>query len=156
MVKFDLTDPAGQSSLRKLLQRERPSYGHAAPPCGTMSRARDNPIPLALQRLGAPSPPPLRSKAFRAGLPSKAGLDLQKVTLANALADYVGEVMEEFHDEGILFTIENPLNSYLWLLPRYVRLAKLPGVRMIRRGESTQASSAYDKPPAAIHEDVGT
>ena len=101
VVRFDLTDVKGQASIRRLLLEERPAYAHAAPPCGTMSRARDKPIPLALRRLGAPCPPPLRSNRFPEGLPSLSGLDLQKVTLANTLADFVGEVMEEFMVWGV-------------------------------------------------------
>ena len=125
-------DDAGQAALRELLRREETRYTHAAPPCGTLSRARENLVPLALQRLGAPSPPPLRSNAFLEGLPPLKGLDLHKVTLANRLAYFVAEVMAALHEKGVFFTVENPLNSFLWLLPPFLRLAALAGVRLIK------------------------
>ena len=130
--RFDLTDQLGQQAVRQLLADEPPVYLHAGPPCGTMSRAREKPVPQALQRLGAPNPQPLRSNEHPCGLPTLEGLDLLKVTLANRLSDFVADVVLSVYHRKAYFTIENPLNSYLWMRPAYVSLARLPGVRFVR------------------------
>ena len=97
-----------------------------------MSRAREKLVPAALQRLGAPNPRPLRSNDYPDGLPDLEGLDLIKVKLANKLSDFVAEVVLDMHQRRAFFTVENPLNSYLWARPSYASLARLPGIRIIR------------------------
>ena len=72
-VKADLSSETGQTMIRQIMQSPRFHFLHAAPPCGTCSRARSIPIPLAQRLRGAPAPVPLRSDAFPAGLPDLSG-----------------------------------------------------------------------------------
>lgn len=94
-VSIDLTHP---DCLRELLDMVGDPncvfYLHAAPPCGTASRARERRMPFRLRKRGAPEPKPLRSEKFPHGLPSLQGLDKIKVDKANAIykkhcTDYV-------------------------------------------------------------------
>ena len=55
-----------------------------------------------------------------------------KVTLANQLPEFVVEVIWDLYHQRVFFTVESPLNSYLWLLPQYMAIAALPGVRFVR------------------------
>ena len=88
-----------------------------APPCGTSPRARDKPIPRWLQRLGVPSPPPLRSAEHPSGLPHLQGRDRARVEQANACYSVAARVFVYAHRCGAFVFIENPTNSYVWQVP---------------------------------------
>lgn len=79
-----------------------------APQCGTASRARDRPIPKWL-RQGIPSPPPALRKA-------------------NACCATAAKVFVHGHQNGVFVFIENPTNSYIWLVPCIAALFALEGV----------------------------
>ena len=51
-MALDLSIDSGWVLLHRLLQDGKIAYVHAAPPCGTASRARDKPVPLKLRRKG--------------------------------------------------------------------------------------------------------
>ena len=99
-----------------------------APPCGTASRARDKPIPAWLRRQGVPSPPPLRSAQYPSGLPDLHGTDLTRVELANACYATAARVFKYGHLKGVYVFIENPTNSYMWMVPCIAELFQLAGV----------------------------
>ncbi len=70
ILQLDLTDPADQEQLMHLLATHNVKYVHMGPPCGTYTRARGKPISAHLLKAGCPSPQPLRSEQYPAGLPN--------------------------------------------------------------------------------------
>lgn len=113
-VCIDLADDSSCEQLLQLL--ENPGYliyVHAAPPCGTCSKARHRRISKELQARGVPDPKPLRSNKFPHGLPSLKGIGLKRVTTANSIYKNVAKFLTHF-GHAIIFTIENPRNSYMW------------------------------------------
>ncbi len=112
----DLTAPNGQAYVRSLFQKYNVVYVHMAPPCGTMSRARERRVPKHLVASGAPDPQPLRSVDHPEGLPGLSEFDQMKVGKANILASFCADLAKFCLDKEIGFTIENPRNSYLWQL----------------------------------------
>jgi hypothetical protein len=103
------------------------AYIHAAVPCGTASRARDKPIPSKFLRAGAPQPRPLRSEKWPRGLPGLSSNEEMRVKMANEIYDFVCLLFIEYHHK-LLWTLENPFNSYFWMVDTAVLLAQLPGV----------------------------
>ena len=89
---------------------------HAAPPCGTCSAAREKPIP-AFERLGFPSPKPLRSAQYPYGLPTLNGLDQVRVEAANTLYALVDRLVRLACALKLSISVENPANSWFWSLP---------------------------------------
>ena len=129
ITRIDLTTVAGQEVVLLELSHQNVVYVHFAPPCGTMSRAREKPISRWARSQGAPEPRPLRSDANPEGLPHLAGLDKAKVASANELANFTARLCTLLHSRGVFFTIENPRRSHLWQLASFQTLAALPGVR---------------------------
>ena len=80
VVELDLRKQSTWTFLEHLVRSRRPFHFHAAPPCGTASRARDRPI--ADDNHG---PPPLRSEDFPTGFPWLDGIWKDKVDSANAI-----------------------------------------------------------------------
>ena len=129
VIRIDLTTPMGQSAVLSELAHQQVVYVHLAPPCGTMSRAREKPIGKWARLQVALEPRPLRSDANPEGLPHLAGLDKAKLASANELADFTARLCTLLHSRGVFFTIENPRRSHLWQLASFQTLAALPGVR---------------------------
>ena len=77
--------------------------------CGTASRAR-------LRRLNKTvhGPPRLRSSRFPDGIPGASGLHLVKLRAANSLYSFMRRLIKRMHQEGVVWTVENPLTSFLW------------------------------------------
>ena len=94
-----------------------------APSCGTCSLARN--IKLR-DKNGRPlrGPVPLRSESFPEGLPGLKGTNLLRVSLANRLYDFVGQVVEEAIKLGLLVVVENPRSSLFWRTRFWKRVAK--------------------------------
>ena len=69
VVLMDLTCPEAQATVLGWYRSGRVSYMHAAPPCGTMSMARERPVPKQFRRRGAPEPRPLHTPAEPYGIP---------------------------------------------------------------------------------------
>ena len=91
------------------------AFIHAAPPCGTCSRAR--------QIRNHPSDPPvLRTEAHPMGLPQLTGVNLEKVRLANTLYDKLVRFLVVATKRKILWSVENPKNSLLWEIPFFAEL----------------------------------
>ena len=121
----DVRAPASRAELRAQLVRTMFSWW--APECKSFSRARGRPIP------GASSwPPALRSAAHPHGLPGLAAgrrsADYKKVEDGNAVAEVTTTEATCSHQDGRAFAVENPAESYFWLLQATIALASLPGV----------------------------
>ena len=82
-------------------------FCHAAPPCGTCSRARELPG----------GPPPLRNEIYPWGFDDLSPDQRARVDAANKIYIGLAKFIEFLILQGIFFAIENPENSLLWLLP---------------------------------------
>lgn len=127
-IQLDLTKEESHLILRKAAQSGRLKYVHAGPPCGTAARSREIPVPQWKKDLGAPEPKPLRSDTHPHGIPGLSGIDRTKVELANMIYKFVAKFMHFIHDLGILWSVENPRRSIMWLTSWFQVLARLPGV----------------------------
>ena len=127
-IVLDLSKVSSASFIKDKIDRNTVFFIPMAPPCGTASRARDKPIPLWLRKRGVPSPPPLRSEEYPAGLPDLRGQNLVRVELANACYETAASVFRHAHRRQVFAFIENPQNSYMWLVPCVAELFQLEGV----------------------------
>lgn len=116
-VILDLSDPAQAQIIINLLRSGNVAAIHAGVPCGTASRAREIALPG-----GRKGPPQLRSKEFPWGIPGIGPIDQLKVDKANLIYKNVATILDVAIELGILVSIENPKNSYLWDLPWYSNL----------------------------------
>ena len=114
IVSLDLTTDTGRQILLRLLQHPRLFAIHMGLPCGTASRAREKPIPQELQEQGVPSPPQLRSAENPLGMPGLSELNQKKVDSANALYSLAIDILVEVIPRGVVVSIENPWNSWMW------------------------------------------
>ena len=89
-------------------------FCHAAPPCGTCSRARELPG----------GPPPLRNEAYPWGFDDLTPEQSARVEAANTIYRGLAAFVELLISLGIYFAIENPANSLLWLLPIWDKILK--------------------------------
>jgi hypothetical protein len=96
-ILVDLTTAMGQDLIFEMLAQSPVVFVHMSPPCGTASRARDKRLPKGCDPL------PLRSNAYPSGLPSLAGLNLERVTKANVLYSFCAEVAVRCSRRGILW-----------------------------------------------------
>eukprot|EP00435_Cladocopium_sp_Y103_P067991 s171_g30.t2 len=106
-------------------------------PCGTASRAREKPVSATLRAQGAPNPPPLRSATCPLGLPNLGPVNQARVDSANKLYTLAVEVLLFCHRRGIILSIENPANSWLW--------AALVQLTMLHSSEAAAAYNALEK-----------
>lgn len=114
IVSLDLTSDSAQSILWTILDAPNLVGVHMGLPCGTASRARDQPIPEALRRQGVPNPPPLRSAEDPFGLPHLRKHHQVRVDSANILYKLGFQVDLHCLGKNIVVSIENPANSWLW------------------------------------------
>jgi hypothetical protein len=123
-ILLDLTNVNDQAVLRRAVEQGLIWVVHAAPPCGTATRARDRPIPQWLKDQGAPEPKPLRSQQEPQGLASLEGTDLLRVQAANLIYEIVAEVCLIMDARGRYWCIENPANSWMWQTKWLKKLAE--------------------------------
>eukprot|EP00435_Cladocopium_sp_Y103_P069508 s291_g33.t1 len=137
IVALDLTAKAGVDVMWDILNTPGVGAVHLGLPCGTSSRAREVPLPKALQMSGIPEPPPLRSAQHPLGLPNLAPHHQRRVDSANLLYRLAIDIILWCDRHGIVLSIENPANSWpSWLWAALVQLA---------REHSTAAARALNK-----------
>ena len=112
IVTIDLTSPHAAKILDTLVDDFNVVAVHFGLPCGTCSKARG--IPL---EDGSAGPPSLRSFDFLHGLPDLTELDQAKVSAANSLYSWADKFIQRPEARNIIWTVENPGNSWLWELP---------------------------------------
>lgn len=100
--------------MLSLLKSGMVMYLHAAPPCGTASKAREKKISSRLKKKGVPEPRPLRSTACPEGLPSLTGSEKTRVQKANDIYKRIAMLAEAAIQMNIVVSVENPTRSYLW------------------------------------------
>ena len=119
VVQLDLRKADTWEFLRFVVQDRFVFHVHAAPPCGTASRARDRRLSKHTH-----GPPPLRSAEFPLGFPWLSGVWMDKVTSANDIYLQLAEFCSWLSSTGTTWSIENPGNSYLWDISEYQALAQ--------------------------------
>ena len=114
VVELDMRKRSTWSFLEHLARSRRPFHFHAAPPCGTASRARD--VPLSDDQYG---PPPLRSEEYPLGFPWLTGFWKDKVESANSIYLHLVAFCFFLNLMGVGWSVENPGRSYLWSIEDY-------------------------------------
>ena len=105
---LDLTQKSSWDFLEYVIRNFPVCFVHAAPPCGTCSRARE--IHLG----GASQPRPLRSTEHPHGLPNLTSDEQARVSAANSIYEQLSAFLELCTNRSIPWSIENPARSYLW------------------------------------------
>ena len=114
VLKLDLLCRDSAAHLWRIVADPAVQFIHFAPPCQTASRARD------IQFSGAPQA--LRSEARPEGVDGLVGVSAMRVRKANELYKTTLELISFCLEHGKYFSCENPMRSYLWLLPEWKRL----------------------------------
>ena len=109
---LDLSLDTSWEYLRWVCKQFPVKWVHAAPPCGTSSRARERPG----------GPPPLRTDQEPWGKSDLIGTDADRVSAANFLYLALYDFVEFLNSCNIHWSIENPANSLLWQLDPYQAL----------------------------------
>ena len=121
----DVRSPSARRRLQ--LQIENSDVTWWAPECRTFSRARGKPVPGATHW-----PPALRSTAHPYGLPElrreRRTADREKVDTGNAIAAITFEDATRAARAGRGVAIENPANSFMWILDEAKVLEAVPGI----------------------------
>ena len=124
-MKIDLSSNPGKHIVREFMKNKFVAHMHWAVPCGTATKSRERPMPKHLLAQGCPQPRQLRSSLFPRGLQGLSEHENMKIELANSIYDFCAEVIET-HGDRVLWTVENPDTSYVWVLPGFVRILALP------------------------------
>ena len=119
ICNLDLTLKSSWEFLHYVLRNFPVCFVHAAPPCGTCSRARE------IQLGGASQPRPLRSTEHPHGLPNLTSDEQARVNAANAIYEQIAAFLELCTSHNIPWSIENPARSYLWDTAWMSRLQKI-------------------------------
>lgn len=114
---WDLSKEHSWEFLAYILQHYPVKFIHAAPPCGTSSRARDIPLDNG-------GPQPLRSDKEPDGLSTLQGDDLAQVTAANFIYKGVCKLLIQASKLGTAWSVENPARSLMWQTQWFVQLRK--------------------------------
>lgn len=116
VCNVELATDHGWAFLHHIIAHYHVIFIHAAPPCGTCSKARE--IPCGPDG----GPKQLRSAQYPSGLPHLDSQDLERIQLANALYNGLTKFLTECTLQGIPWSVENPTSSYLWLIPCFADL----------------------------------
>ena len=107
-MKLDLLQESSWELIDQMLASGTLFYVHAAPPCGTASRAR------LIHRPGFKAPPPVRSDECPDGLSHLTGSLAGRVASANKLYSFTSRLCQKAWDLGIFVSVENPGHSFMW------------------------------------------
>ena len=118
ICNVDLTTSHGWEVLDHLVSHYNVIFVHAAPPCGTCSRAREI-------KLSGKCPQPLRTEDEPAGISWLQGDDLERVRAANAIYSGLSTFLQKRNQLGIPWSVENPAHSLLWVTPWFQPLLKV-------------------------------
>ena len=118
-AEHDLGDKNLQQKL--LAEVNGVDFWMVAMDCGTLSRARERPIP------SHPNPPkPLRSAEHPGGVPGLSQRDAERVRRANDLITFFCNLLTAASGCGSAGMLENPLRAWLWAIEEVQQLLKLP------------------------------
>ena len=134
-TEFDVSVHSNLQRLRK--QAALALAQHWAPDCRTFPRALEKAVPGAPEGEG---PQPMRSTRHPGGFPWRelverfgrtAKVVQEKLDLHNLMANTAAEECAKAVEQGRFVMVENPVQSYLWDLPAYKRLAKMKGMAWV-------------------------
>ena len=114
ICNVDLTQAHGWKFLHHVLLHYNVVFVHAAPPCGTCSRAREIPRPNA--------PRPLRTESEPMGIEGLSDTEQARVNAANTIYLGLSEFLLTCTRQHVPWTVENPARSLLWLIPCVLEL----------------------------------
>ena len=119
VIQLNLLEEGNQKLVEEWARHPNCLWLHFGVPCGTASRARE----IRLNRL-VHGPPPLRDQRFPDGLPPHrlSAKNLLRVRSANRLYSFMMRLILLL-DPNKIWTIENPLRSWLWATS-YVKAVK--------------------------------
>ena len=104
---LDLTKEHSWTFLHYVLKHYPVKFIHAAPPCGTSSRAREI-------KLRGHCPQPLRTEAEPHGIDTLSGEELERVQAANFIYQHMSELLISASKMNVSWTVENPARSLMW------------------------------------------
>ena len=116
ILYLDLTVASDLEAFWRLLGHPLLCFVHFSPPCGTCSRARERAVPGSKDG----GPPPVRSESYPLGFPdlqTRLPREFVRVQAANTIYEAIGKAASQLLARGIAWSIENPWNSLLWLVP---------------------------------------
>ena len=119
ILNLDLLEEPMQDCLLQVLQNIQPACIHVALPCSTGSRAREKPLPKRLKQAGAPEPRQLRDHNYVLGFPDLTPSEHARVAAANEFAKFTIRLFAMALQLHAIFSVENPLNSWMWLVLTY-------------------------------------
>ena len=135
----DVLDPAVQAHLRLLIEAKVIFYIHFGTPCSSFSIARKN----------DGGPPPLRDRHHLWGLPGLRPQDQRKVTMGTEFMFFTQRMATLCHKLGVLWSVENPASSFIWVMPPILDLAQLPTVQKITL-DMCRFGSVHKKPTSIM------
>ena len=116
-IAVDVTVDEMQEVVFKMFSEpESHSIPWIALPCGTLTRARERPMPEAWRKAGVPDAPPLRSVHHLWGLDEMLSDPLHgpRIRAANKLIKFMFMLITMCEELGLPWFVENPMNSLLW------------------------------------------
>ena len=119
VISLDLTSLSDQQLVLQWLEHPAVKAVFLAPPCGTASAARNIELP------GNWAPRPFRTLEEPDGIQNLTGVELLRVSSANALYAFTVEVVEKCCRLHILCCVENPRNSLFWFVTVWVECSVL-------------------------------
>ena len=117
LVSLDLRQKHSWEFLAKVVLSQRTFHFHGAPPCGTASKARE--IAMSSDNHG---PPPVRSEQYPLEFPWLKGILKDRVESSNAIYIHLALFCLWLQSLSIGWSIENPGNSYMWMIDLYKQL----------------------------------
>ena len=117
IINLDLRKRHSWDFLAKIAMSRRMFHFHGVPPCGTASKARK--IPMGEDHHG---PSQLRSEQYLLGFPWLQGVNKDRVQSANAIYVNIALLCLWLHSKSIGWSVENPGNSYIWLIDMFIQL----------------------------------
>jgi hypothetical protein len=121
-ISADLTQSWSKSRICELIQcTASAAFVWIAPPCGTLSFARERPLTKRLKNASDDNAGPLRSFRYVTGLPAalRNKEKGEKLRRANLLVAFSFEALRSAEDQGVPWAVFNPHGSYLWAFPEW-------------------------------------
>ena len=113
--EYDLANPLNVTRLKRICLGAH--FVHFGPPCSSFSMARRGQAP--------------RSRAFPMGKPQLSAADQARVSMGNRLMMVCIRLIRLLHDRGILWSLEQPQTSRMWICPPMIRLVKQINARRV-------------------------
>ena len=125
-VQLNLALPWAQKLVLQTIQCTKALItAWVSPPCGTLSKARNRPMPASLIQAGVPQAPRLRSCEELWGLPSALACpsSAAKIFEANILVEFVFAIVRTAIQAEKDWVVINPKGSFIWDFPAWRSIA---------------------------------